>query len=155
MLASVTAFLFVAAALFVLGAVVRFSVVSPLRTRGAEARLRSPEPSAVAGLVGFPLPTLLVEFYRTSPLVVESGLMVGTDRAETTCTIARFIPMTARDVREWRVISGVDGLPFAVDDDKGTFYLAPDGSVRWRRPDGEHQLADAFERFVSMVSRVQ
>lgn len=60
---------FVGVLLLVLWSIVRFSIISPLRTRGAAERLRHPDVPGVERVCGFRLPRELGDFYAHSPLV--------------------------------------------------------------------------------------
>ena len=50
--------LFLAFMIFLLVAVLRFTIVSERRARGAEGRLRRPNATEVAGIVGFGPPVI-------------------------------------------------------------------------------------------------
>ena len=62
--------LFLAFMIYLLVAFLRFTVVAERRTRGAEARLRHPAPSEVAGIVGFAPPADLVPFFEQAPFAI-------------------------------------------------------------------------------------
>lgn len=120
-----------------LGAIVRFSVISRLRTRGGRARLRQPEADGVAEVCGFRPPSDLVELYRTDPLVerVELQLVDERHRPPRRFDVGAFIPLTPRDVREARAVHGVhDAIPIADDGDKGSYVVLPSGEVVLRSP---------------------
>jgi len=116
----------------VLWAIVRFSILSSRRTRGASARLRRPDLAGVERLCGFPLPPDLASFFLEDPMVerAEFQLVDTTKDPPIRWDIDGFFPLTPTDVREWRTISRVPGVPIAGDFDKGTYYIAPDGSIR-------------------------
>ena len=61
--------LFLAFMAYLLVAILRFTIVSDRRTRGAEGRLRYPNATEVAGIVGFPPPADLVAFYERAPFL--------------------------------------------------------------------------------------
>src|SRR5687768_16872136 len=109
--------------LLLLWAVVRFGLVSPRRTRGATGRLRAPDAAAVGRVCGFPLPPAVAAFYRESDLVerTEFTLVDAAASPPARWSVGGFVPLTAADVREWRVVSGVPGVPIANDGDKGTY----------------------------------
>ena len=116
--------LFLAFMIYLLVAFLRFSVVAERRTRGAEGRLRRPALSEVAGVVGFAPPADLVPFFEQAPFVDRDH---GAGRA---WEIGRFIPLTARDVREAASVSNVKQLlPIAWDMDKGVYVVTPAGAV--------------------------
>lgn len=121
-----------------LGAIIRFSVISPLRTRGNRARLRQPDADGVAEICGFQPPSDLVELYRTDPLVerVELQLVDERHRPARRFDVGAFIPLTPKDVREACAVHGVrDGIPIADDGDKGTYVVLSRGAVVLRSPD--------------------
>ena len=66
---SIITLVVVAVLLFTLGAIVRFSIVSPLKTRGARERLRRPEAGGLEALCGFAPSEELIAFYKGAPMV--------------------------------------------------------------------------------------
>lgn len=147
--------LFVGALLLLLWAIVRFGFVSARRTRGAAGRLRDPDPAAVERVVGFAPPPALAAFYRESDLAArtEVTLVDGAASPPARWFVGAFIPLAAPDVREWRAVSGVPGVPVATDGDKGTYYVAADGAVRLRSPDvpgGDVVVAAAAADFLRL-----
>ena len=117
-------------------AVVRFSIISPAKTRGATNRLRNPQPGGVEEICGFaPSPELLA-FYKQAPFI-ESMEFHLVDRAKTPpaiWSIGAFSPLTPLDVREKRSLARVDGIPIADDLDKGMYYITKSGAVRLWSP---------------------
>jgi hypothetical protein len=102
--------------LLLLGAIIRFSVISPRRTRGSRSRLRQPDAPGVADLCGFQPPADLVDLYRVTPFVerVEFQLVDERQSPPRRFDIGAFIPLTPRDVREARAVHGIrDGIPIA------------------------------------------
>ena len=123
--------LFLAFMIFLLVAILRFTIVSERRMRGAEGRLRRPNATAVAGIVGFAPPADLVPFFEQSPFVDrgEFQLVDRADGVDRAWDIGRFIPLTARDVREALAISSVKhAIPIAWDMDKGVYVVTPAGA---------------------------
>lgn len=90
-------------------------ILSAQPTRGADCRLRHPEPEGIEQIVGFAPPAALVAFYQDSPLAERSGVYL-VDRSKqpvAAWTIGRFSPLTPADVRERRKIAGLnDGLDY-------------------------------------------
>jgi hypothetical protein len=128
---------FVAFLLFVLGAIIRFSIISRHKTKNARARLRHPDPEAVEGLCGFAPPPELVAMHTSAPFVelVEFYLIDRSTKPPRSWFIGGFIPLTAKDVSEHRKISGMlEGIPIADDLTKGTYYVNRGGSVMLRTP---------------------
>jgi hypothetical protein len=124
--------LFLAFMVYLLVAILRFTIVSERRTRGAEGRLRYPNATEVAGIVGFPPPADLVAFYERAPFLdrKEFQLVDPTQEAGRAWDIGEFIPLTARDAREASAISSVKQLlPIAWDMDKGVYVVTPAGAV--------------------------
>jgi hypothetical protein len=120
-----------------LWAVVRFSIVSSRRMKGAEDRLRSPDPTGVETVCGFRPSADLVDLYRNAPMMTRSELILvdhSSDSART-WSIGGFFPLTAPDVSEMRAVTGVrDGIPIADDMEKGTYFAAKDGRILFRPP---------------------
>ena len=54
---------------FLLGVIVRFSIISPHRIRGARKRIRRPDAAGVAGVVGFSPSADLISLYRQAPFI--------------------------------------------------------------------------------------
>jgi len=135
--------------LLVLGAIVRFSIVSSVRTRGARGRLRRPDPAGVASICGFAPPPELVELFARAPYVERMEFALVDSALQRRWTIGEFIPLTKRDVSEARVVHGVsDGIPIADDGDKGAYIVLPNGAVIFRSPSasgGESIVAESVE----------
>ena len=107
----------------VLWAIVRFSIVSPRRTRGWRDRLRKPNLSEVESQWNLRLPRSIESFFH-GDLVELSELYFSPPGAdEVRWYVAHVIPFTSRDLSEWSKITRVQGLPIAVDGSKGTYYL--------------------------------
>jgi hypothetical protein len=130
--------LFLAFMVYLLITFLVLPIVAERWTRGADARLRHPAPSEVAGIVGFAPPADLVHFFEQAPFVDRGEFQVvdradGEDRA---WDIGRFIPLAARDVRVAMAISSVKhAIPIAYDMDKGVYVVTPDGAVVLDSPD--------------------
>jgi hypothetical protein len=148
----------VAALMFLLFAIIRFSVVSPVKTRGWKGRLRYPKPEGIARVCGFPPPQELIDFYRQAPFIdsVEFYLVDHSREPVAAWSIGAFSPLTPLDVREQRKISGVAGIPIADDLDKGTYFVASSGAVMLRSPNvpgGETEVATSITSFASFEAR--
>jgi hypothetical protein len=129
--------LFLAFMIFLLVAFLRFTIVSERRMRGAQDRLRHPAPAEVAGIVGFAPPADLVPFFEQTPFIDRREFqLVDRASADRAWDIGRFIPLTARYVREAMAISSVKhAIPIAWDMDKGVYVVTPDGAVILDSPD--------------------
>lgn len=134
-----------------LGAVIRFSVVSFWRTKGSAGRLRRPEPREVESICGFPPPPELIHFFTHSPFVerTEFELVDRSHEPPRTWPFGWFVPLTARDIKEARAIHSVrDGIPIAADLDKGVYVVVRSGAVVLRAPNvqnGEVAVAASIE----------
>jgi hypothetical protein len=129
---NILALLIAGAAMLVLVAIVRFSIISGVKSRGAQTRLRSPQPEGVAEVCGFPPPPELVSLFREANFVTQTEfILLDTSQAPPRrWEIGSFIPLTRRDVREARLVHGIrDGIPVATDLDKGSYVLLPDGRI--------------------------
>jgi hypothetical protein len=142
-----------------LAVIVRFSALSPLRTRGARSRLRRPEPEALARLVGFVPPEALIAMYREDGCVERLEFEMVDTRAvpPRIWQIGGFIPMTAWDVREARIVHHLrEGIPIAEDMDKGCYVVLAGGAVVLSSPtvpDGEVEVADSVTDLRGFVAR--
>lgn len=145
--------------LYLLWSIIRFAILSPRRTRGWQSRLRKPQLSEIESKWGVRLPRELELFYQT--VVVEHSEFYlapsGTDRSSW-WYIARFIPLTARDVSEWIAATSVPGIPIALDAGKGTYYL-PFETLRAGKPPAvllqaggrkakDTEVASSIEQFI-------
>jgi hypothetical protein len=151
MLPIVVAVVAVAILLLVLGAIVRFSIVSSWRTRGARDRLSQPDAAGVERVCGFPVPADLVQMYREGSLtrLVEFSLVDKSQQPNKTWFFGGFYPLTSQDVLEQRKIHGITaGIPIADDMDKGVYFVTRDGRVMFRPPGrkpAETQVASSAE----------
>jgi hypothetical protein len=118
------AILLVAGCIAVLLAIIRFSIISSRRTRGAKGRLHRPNLAEVEAKWNIKLPAALEALYASA--LVESAEQYlaapGADR-EHAWHFYKFIPLTVRDLSESLKIAKVPGLPIAIDGDKGAYYL--------------------------------
>lgn len=127
----------VASLVLLLYAIIRFSIVSPRRTRGWKRRLRHPETEGVHGVSGFQPSPDLIAFYRQAPFIelVEFYLVDRSKKPAVEWPVGAFNPLTPVDVREQMKISGVAGIPIADDLDKGTYFVTDTGAVMLHSPD--------------------
>lgn len=122
--------------LLVLGAMIRFSFISPHRTKGARQRLRRPDIRGLEGLCGFSPPPELVAFYKEAPFVelTEFTIIDHSKTPPAEWVIGTFHPLTLVDVKEGIAASGVPGIPIAIDIEKGTYFVDRAGSVKVSSP---------------------
>jgi hypothetical protein len=156
MLTILVAVVALAILLLVLGAIVRFSIVSSWRTRGARDRLGHPDAAGLERVFGFPPPADLVQMYREGSLtqLVEFWLVDKTQQPNKTWFFGGFYPLTTQDVLEQRKIHGITiGIPIADDMDKGVYFVTRDGRIMFRpagrKPDETEVApsAEALSRF--------
>lgn len=150
---TVLAVVLVASALVLLATLLRFSMGSALRLRGAGARLRAPEREVVERLTGVAIPVEAEHFYRSSPRAEERGRSFRDQRTGDLWEVEELIPLTGRDAAEWRAISACPGVPLARQPDKGVYYLAADGTVRvWGSARAHDVVVSAsFDAFVASL----
>jgi hypothetical protein len=120
-----------------LGVVVRFSIVSAWRSKGARLRLRQVDAAGAAAVVGFRVPEEVVELYRSAPFLTETEfrLIDLSSIPPKEWYIGGFFPLTPVDLREQRRVFGLtDGIPIADDLSKGVYFVASDGRVVFRSP---------------------
>lgn len=154
----VLAVIVVLALLAFLAIVVRFSVVSPLRTRRTRSRLRRPEEDDVGRVVGFLPPDALITMFRHNGWIERLEFeLLDTGTPPRVWEIGAFIPLTERDVRQARSLHGVrDGIPIADDGDKGCYVVLRSGAVVLRSPTGparEVRVASSAREFGDFVAR--
>jgi hypothetical protein len=99
------------------------SIIANLRLRGWQDRLAQPRPEEVEALWGVRLPSVLEEFYRSGVAKrFEFYLAPPANDRSRRWFIAQFVPLTARDIGEWKLRS-LPGIPIAIDGDRGFYYL--------------------------------
>jgi hypothetical protein len=115
---------FLAGCIFVLWAIIRFSIISPRRTRGWQQRLSKPNLAEVESKWDIRLPRSL-ELLFQSDLVRQTECYLAPPGGDETTRwyIAQFIPITSQDLSEWIKVTRVPGIPIAIDGSKGTYYL--------------------------------
>lgn len=150
MLTMVVAVVALTLLLLVLGAIVRYSVVSSWRTRAAGNRVGHPDPVGVERVCGFAVPADLVQLYREGSLtrLVEFSLVDKSQQPNKIWFFGGFYPLTSQDVLEQRKLHGITtGIPIADDLEKGVYFVVQDGRVMFR-PAGrepEEQVAPSAE----------
>jgi len=155
---SIIAVVVIALLLLTLGAIIRFSFISPRRTKGARQRLRRPDIRGLEGLCGFRPPPELVAFYKEASFV-ELTEFTLIDRSQTPAKewiIGTFEPLTVVDTREALKASGVPGIPIATDIEKGTYYVDRAGSVKLASPNvkgNEALVASSINEFAKFEVR--
>jgi hypothetical protein len=133
----VVAVVAIATLLLLLGAIIRFSIVSSWRTRGGRDRLSQPDVVGVGRVCGFSVPEDLVQFYREGSLtrLVEFSLVDKSKEPNLTWSFGGFYPLTSQDVMEQRRIHGITaGIPIADDMNKGVYFVNRDGRIMFRPP---------------------
>jgi hypothetical protein len=120
--------------LTMLWVIVRFAIISPMRTRGAGGRMRKPQPEAVEKKWRVKLPPALAKLYREHPAVERSEFYLAPDisNRDRWLYIYSFIPLTVVDISEAKRSSAVPGVPIALEN-KGTYYL-PSSALRGDEP---------------------
>jgi hypothetical protein len=139
---------FVGLLLTTLWGILRWSIISGLRTRGSAGRLRQPDAEGVARLCGIPVPANLVDFYRRDSRVTGDGLTLRAQDGRE-WEIGGFNPLAVQDVSEWRKVSRVPGIPIATDILKGVYYVSSDGTVMLASPEGTEIVAPDVKTFIA------
>lgn len=142
---------FVGVLLSVLAAIVRFSIISPLLTRGAEKRLRNPETRGLESLVGFPPGAELASFFKKWPHLEKTEYYLVDTANSAQWFIGGFIPLSKADVKEWLKVTGRHGIPIADDMNKGTYFVQSDGTIGLRSPN----VAGGFARVARSIEELQ
>lgn len=138
--------------LYLLWVIIRFAVISDIKTKGAKGRLRVPDPDGVASICGFRPAREIVEFFQSADVIEcpEFHFVDTRSSPPKGWFIGGFIPMTPVDAREWLKITQVPGLPIADNCDGGVYYLASSGSVYLSAPRSHKTdllVADTIEAF--------
>jgi len=158
MLGSLVTVVLIGFALMVLFAIVRFSIISPARTRGADRRLRHPQPDGIEQICSFSPSPGLVDFYRNADVIERTEFYFVDESKQPAAAwfIGGFTPLTPQDVRERVKIVRVDGIPIADDLDKGVYYMTRDGTIRLRSPNtplGDVEVARTIAEFARFATR--
>jgi len=141
--------------LLLLWVIIRFAIISPMRTRGADRRLRKPQPKEVEAKWRVTLPPALAVLFREHPIVERSEFYLAPDPVDRDrlLYVYSFIPLTVLDISEAKKASGVPGIPIALED-KGSYYLPTaalkgDGPVpvMLRKYKKDTQVAASVEEF--------
>jgi hypothetical protein len=151
---------FIGGLLITLWGIIRFAIISPIKTKGARDRLRKPNISGVKALCGFEPSTELVDFYTNCKFTEKMEFSLE-DQSQTPSKkwfIGEFFPLTALDVKENLIISRVPGIPIADDMNKGTYFASKDGSIFLSSPNEQQQLLvstniQAFSNFVPVEEK--
>ena len=151
-LSGLLAAVFVLGLLLVLFGIVRWSIVSSIRTRGGAARLRRPDPDGVARLTGIPVERSLCEMYQADDRVSRESLVL-VDGAGKEWWVGAFFPLAVPDVSEWRKLTRVTGIPIASDMLKGVYYVTATGAVRLQSPEGDVEVARSIPEFRGFEER--
>ena len=110
--------------LYLLWAIVRFAIIAPMRLRGAERRLRKPQPQGVEKKWGVKLPPVLAQLYREHPIIEKTEFYLAAEPSnpDGLLYIYSFTSLTVLDITEEKKVSRVPGIPIATEN-KGTYYL--------------------------------
>lgn len=138
--------------IYLLWIIIRFALISDIKTKGSERRLRAPDPEGVASVCGFHPTGELVEFFRSADVIecLEFHFVDTRSTPPKGWFIGSFIPMTPVDAKEWLKITRVPGLPIANDCDAGIYYLASSGAIYLsapRRHETNLLVAETVETF--------
>ncbi|MBV1775960.1 hypothetical protein KSF73_09550 [Burkholderiaceae bacterium DAT-1] len=142
---------FIVMLLLVLGVIVRFSIISPLLTRGERSRLRIPDAEAVAKVVGLLPSEGLVNFYKVWPHLQKSEFYLLDPKSRQKWFFGAFIPLAGIDVEECIKLSGKHGIPIADDLNKGMYFEQPDGGIILVSP----QFEDGSARVANSIHELQ
>ncbi len=146
--------------LIMLWVIVRFAIIAPMRTRGADRRLRKPQTAEVEKKWRIKLPPTLAQFYREHPIIERGEIYLAPNVSDRDgwLYIYSFIPLTTLDISEAKKSSGVPGIPIALEN-KGTYYLSMpslrgDGPVPviLRMGKKDRQVAASVEEFFGFTT---
>jgi hypothetical protein len=127
MIGWIGSFVLVGGGLLLLRAILRFSIISPRRTRGWKNRLHQPNLPEVESTWKVQLPRSLESLFQSNIVELsEVYLSPAGIGGSARWYVARFIPFTSRDLAEWIKITSVPGFPLAIDGDEGVYYLSFD-----------------------------
>jgi hypothetical protein len=147
-------FVFIGGLLFLLGGIIRYSIISPILTRGAKTRIRSPNLEGVEKVVGFTPNSEIVNFYRQWPHIEKTEYYLVDSTNNKNWFIGGFTPLSKIDIKEEIKVSGKHGLPLADDLNKGMYFLQEDGSIELWSPnvDGGHvKVAQSIDELSSFA----
>jgi hypothetical protein len=158
MLGYFMAAILIGSGLLLLGAIVRFSILSPIRVRRSKSSLRHPDLAGVTEICGFNLPQELAALYRSAQYVerIEFELVDHSSKPPVVWPIGSFKPVTVPAVRESQAIHPVPGVPIADNLDKGVYYIDREGAIILASPElsnGAVRVASSVHEFGRFVAR--
>lgn len=145
-------FVFIAALLIVLYAIIRYAIIAPLLNRGAESKLREPSTEGISELIGFEPDDSLMEFYKNWPHLEKTEYYLRNKNLTENWFIGGFNALTVSAVKKEIRIAGRNGLPIAYDMDKGTYFVQRNGSILLFSPNvdgGQVLVANSIDEFSS------
>lgn len=110
--------LMAAGAVAMIAIIIRFSYGSKRAAKEEQQRLRVPRPEEFAISHAHEV----ANFYRTSAFIDDDLALRAPDGK--IWEIQNFIPFTKRDASEWQKITGVAGIPIALDYTRGVYFLS-------------------------------
>ena len=146
----VLSFVLIGSLLYLLWIIVRYSIITPILTRGSRTRLRKPNIEGIEKVIGFPVSDEIIKFYKEWPYLEKTEYYLIDDNNNKEWFIGGFEPISKIDVKEHIKTSYVKGLPIADDLNMGLYYLASDGSINISSPNYEGnyaKVADSIKEF--------
>lgn len=148
----------------VLWVIVRFSLLGRLKVAARDRSLADQDPAGMASVFGISISTTAAERYRTLDDPYVPRVFNGEPGVGGGIAVSQLIPLNPVAVHEWRKITGVLGIPIAIDDAKGVLYIQDrgqkeqaDGRILHFSPGKKDvEVADSLEQFlIGLRERVE
>lgn len=152
---AVLAIVLIGGCLFMLYAIVRYSIIAPFRTRDSRGRLRTPVPDGIEPLVGFAPDAALLRFYREWPHLERTEYFLVDPKTDAAWFIGGFDPLARVDVAEKKNVVPGPGLPIADALESGTYFLLADGSIHFQELGARtrKKVADSIAELATFVPK--
>ncbi len=105
----------------------RVSLLGRLKGARRDRSLADQDPAGMSSVFGISISTSVAERYRTLDDPYAPRVFNGEPGAGMGIAVSQLIPLNPVAVHEWRKITGVPGIPIALDDAKGVLYIQERG----------------------------
>ena len=136
--------------------IIRLSIISGIKTRGSNRRIRNPDLGSIKDGLGYTAPTELLDFFKNHPAAQLNEISVKNRLSGQIISICNFIPFSLIDIEECRKVTGCSGVPLATDFEKGVYHICIDhksvdyGKVLYDNPSGRRIAAESVASFLAV-----
>lgn len=108
-------------------AIIRFSLLGRLKGTRRDRSLADQDPAGMSSVFGISISPSVAARYRMLDDPYAPRVFNGEPGGGAVIAVSQLIPMNPVAVREWRKITGVPGIPIALDYAKGVLYIEDRG----------------------------